>query len=614
MDLPLRLSRWNDPKARSLGKLGSIDCEPKADWCLVLGQSETGKEAIMSIHLPLKPSPNSKHTGDIYLMLPLESLDVGASALRHGELTRADGEGETDVVHVHLVFMKPGYALMPVPEAQRPLKGRPVELLSNLKSLSRTGSFDLYLPHTTANVYLMDTLFKHLREGTLCTAEINHKSTFSGRRWGRDAWTAYGLRDDDVVGESPPLYEEVVNQRAGREDAPAHSVAKIDNACKSPRPDPNNASTNVERGSQDVKSPRTVSKHAVTDAPADSPADVPAEADTEADTLAMDPMQWLLNHPELWPQHGAPCSLPDTQYPSESEANSSKDVQHHSEDHEEGSREQAQGEDLDHSLESRECSGYAQEQVTGLLSAPDEAEGELHRKRKAREALSDSEPSSGPPIRSVRQTRATGNRKRMASGRDGTPHEQPRILIKSPLRRFYEEGLKFTSCSIFCNGKSRNLFDSTQYRWFIELVLWMRKLWHRQGNFHEAYLKELGTLCQAIKARDRRAFETIRLQCMSSFVEGERRPPSVLKSPFEYRRKDRVDYIIKFLYCDVGPGADELAVDDLIALRHQVVGWETLGGEDCPELQRVEEWYQHGLAFDTQMCACVLVALYKSLD
>lgn len=157
----------------------------------------------MSMHLPLKLGAKSKQTRDVYWMLPIESLDAGASGREHGvaEFTlNGDKSGEanrkerTDVVHVHLEFMKPGYVLMLVPETQRMPKGQPRQLLLSLKSLSRTTSVDLYIPDSATNVDFMATLFQHLSEGPLCTPKIDHKSTFSGRGWGRDAWEAFENR------------------------------------------------------------------------------------------------------------------------------------------------------------------------------------------------------------------------------------------------------------------------------------------------------------------------------------------------------------------------------------------------------------------------------------
>ncbi|OMP89362.1 hypothetical protein BK809_0000017 [Diplodia seriata] len=237
------VAAWEDDTpdhVHSLGRLSSHN--KKADFSLLLGHSPEDRNAcVLLFHLPLRVRPGSaSKPTDLFLVLPpdtfssptpLEITTATTSEIPNPHLDVLKSTGLSDAVGaVRLAFnlTKPGYVLMPRIKLKHELLGTPRELLLNLRSLSQTTSFDVYLKRNTYSQVALGDFRAALLEGSASTPQLRLKFMYQGRGAKQDAWELFGglhanntepgrekslvARQDGSDGEgiAPPSYKEVV--------------------------------------------------------------------------------------------------------------------------------------------------------------------------------------------------------------------------------------------------------------------------------------------------------------------------------------------------------------------------------------------------------------------
>lgn len=556
---------WRDSRTTNphcVGDLSADDPGDKSTISFAFTESEDLSELLIYFYLPLNIS-GASGTRNVYLVIPIEAIDADAAdpALSMDVITsthehqtvppleKARVEAGLNIIRFRFVLKKLGYAIMPLGNADRPTSAQSRGLLLSLKSLSRATYFDIHIQHTPAREERIREMFQKLRRGAYRTPEIDHRTTFSGRNWVTNCWNAYGIRDH----EAPSLA-----WNPSVEECPPPYHEAIGSSCRN--------------------------------------SDNPPTLDS-AGTVGP------LGHPDFasWNIGIEQSSLPDTDDPFPSEV-----------EKEDGPQEEEEKEDGAYRLQEGD------ERHNGSL-----ADGDGHvslqksrdRKRKATEALSDAEVNDGRPPRvggepHTSRTRKGKDREESTLSADSSVEAVPAQRDLHPVIVLCKENLVFPKKSIFKSGRNRTHFTQEQYGWFVEVALWLSATWPRQSFIHDAYFAELGMLCQAIRLGDRERFEKVRIDCSTMVARQARSPDPNVAQPFRMPLEERLRCILEFIYRRVGPASDSLITDELSALYGLECFWLEVGGDDGRNTGDYE-WTRRKRAYDLQLCACLLMALYR---
>lgn len=162
-------------------------------------------------------APAESFTTDSHIA-STDVLPIVYGPREHPALCTTGVEVGAKLLWVRFLLKEPGYVLMPVGKAQKPVNERSCGLLLSLKSLSQADSFELYVRDLGPNADFLRSFLRTLCLDTVRGPEINCKATFNGRPWGTNAWKSYKLCDDEtlpgiwnpIFDERPPSYDETV--------------------------------------------------------------------------------------------------------------------------------------------------------------------------------------------------------------------------------------------------------------------------------------------------------------------------------------------------------------------------------------------------------------------
>lgn len=227
------LISWYDRRANQYQHLGRVSDsnDGKANLTLWIGHDvDIKRQTLINFHIPVNTrTSKQKSVKDMYLVVPVEDLrltvntvsveDIPYTTLPH---LRRDGLETSDVfVKVTFVFGQDhAYVAMPdVPrKMQKPLTGAPLQMVSQLRMLSETGSFDVYLAHGTTCDQL-EALYATLQRNGATSAEVDLEAMYGRGRVGKtNIWEQYSCGDvgqsmptwNPIQDDAPPPYEEVV--------------------------------------------------------------------------------------------------------------------------------------------------------------------------------------------------------------------------------------------------------------------------------------------------------------------------------------------------------------------------------------------------------------------
>lgn len=185
---------WHDvesDKEQCLGDL-STDREDSPPYFLILGTSSSS-QLLLYIHVPLKINNSPKGIRNTYIIVPAEAfnIDNGSASTDvlplvhnrrdHLVLNNIGIEAGTKLIWVRFVLREPGYVLIPMGKARKPVNERSRGLLLSLKSLSQAESFELYVRDLQLNAFVIRNFFRRLCRDNSGSPIINYKSTFNGR-------------------------------------------------------------------------------------------------------------------------------------------------------------------------------------------------------------------------------------------------------------------------------------------------------------------------------------------------------------------------------------------------------------------------------------------------
>ncbi|KAI4747301.1 hypothetical protein E4T50_02358 [Aureobasidium sp. EXF-12298] len=168
---------WNSKQEgpTCLGQLSPLNSTSK----LTINIGWRSDELLIALHLPVSIRA-SKHPRDMFMIIPCDS-DTSALDMT---FTPVQADGRADL---------PCDVIMPRAKRQKPVKGTPKELMSRLKSLSETSSFDIYFRFDTFAQLELRKIFASNSMKQLNTPLLLLDSMYDGRGGGVNLWLNQGL-------------------------------------------------------------------------------------------------------------------------------------------------------------------------------------------------------------------------------------------------------------------------------------------------------------------------------------------------------------------------------------------------------------------------------------
>ncbi|KAF1350683.1 hypothetical protein BDV97DRAFT_350143 [Delphinella strobiligena] len=219
---------WHDStgNAQCLGQLSSHN--RKSRFTISIGHDVQKGQLLIMLHLPISLRASSKtKPRDMFLVVPTEPLSIADAASAFPALS-SDNVSKTLVdqlkdvpfaesnrlLHIPFALSQPSNVVMPKENYPSNVKGTPLKLLSNLKSLSESLSFDAYINFNSYAQRGLQQICKTLDGFTTPAIDLDR---MYGRGGGLNLWHCQGLHKDrqkagkapDVLSDAspPPPYE-----------------------------------------------------------------------------------------------------------------------------------------------------------------------------------------------------------------------------------------------------------------------------------------------------------------------------------------------------------------------------------------------------------------------
>ncbi|KAH0362600.1 hypothetical protein KCU65_g7959, partial [Aureobasidium melanogenum] len=177
-----------------LGQLSPLNSTSK----LTINIGWRADELLIALHLPVSIRA-SKHPRDMFMIIPCDfdtsALDMTFTPMQADGRADLESAGLADCNLFHLSFRlaKTCDVIMPRAKRQKPVKGTPRELMSRLKSLSETSSFDIYFRFDTFAQLELRKIFAPSSMKRLNIPTLLLESMYDGRGGGVNLWLNQGL-------------------------------------------------------------------------------------------------------------------------------------------------------------------------------------------------------------------------------------------------------------------------------------------------------------------------------------------------------------------------------------------------------------------------------------
>ncbi|CAD0096250.1 unnamed protein product [Aureobasidium vineae] len=197
---------WNSKEEglSCLGQLSPLNSTSKLT--INIGWRPENNELLIALHLPISIRA-SKHPRGFFMIIPCtfdtSSIDMTFGPVQSDGRVDLEGAGLADcnLFHIPIALDMPCDVIMPQSKRQKPVKGTPKELMTRLKSLSETCSFDIYFRFDTFAQLELRRIFARIDEHQLETPVLLLDSMYDGRGAGINLWLNQGL---DIVPHEDP--------------------------------------------------------------------------------------------------------------------------------------------------------------------------------------------------------------------------------------------------------------------------------------------------------------------------------------------------------------------------------------------------------------------------
>jgi hypothetical protein len=196
---------WTDKEEgpKCLGELSPRNSTVKLT--INIGWRADSKELLMALHLPIF-SRGSKHARDMFMIIPntfdtsrLDTTFAPVQVPGRADLDNA-GFAYCNIFHIPVTVAEPCDIIMPQTQRQKPLRGTPRVLASNLKSLSEARAFDIYCRFDTFAQVEMRKIFAQIDQLEIPPLLLD--SMYDGHGAGVNLWHHQGLDLAPENGES----------------------------------------------------------------------------------------------------------------------------------------------------------------------------------------------------------------------------------------------------------------------------------------------------------------------------------------------------------------------------------------------------------------------------
>ncbi|KAI4733001.1 hypothetical protein E4T50_16443 [Aureobasidium sp. EXF-12298] len=138
-----------------------------------------------------------RHPRDFFMIIPCDFdtsiIDTTFAPVQSDERLESAGLGDCNLFRIPFQLAMPCDVVMPRAKRQKPVKGTPRELMSRLKSLSETFSFDVYFRFDTYAQLELRKIFDSLAMNQLNSPALLLDSMYDGRGGGVNLWLNQGL-------------------------------------------------------------------------------------------------------------------------------------------------------------------------------------------------------------------------------------------------------------------------------------------------------------------------------------------------------------------------------------------------------------------------------------
>jgi hypothetical protein len=184
----------NEEGPKCLGELSPRNSTVKLT--INIGWRADSKEMLIAFHLPVF-SRGAKHARDMFMIIPndfdtsrLDTAFAPVQVTGRADLDNA-GFAYCNLFHISVTVVEPCDVIMPQTQRQKPLKGTPRVLVSNLKSLSEARAFDIYCRFDTFAQVELRKVFAIIDQ--LKTPLLLLDSMYDGHGAGINLWHHQGL-------------------------------------------------------------------------------------------------------------------------------------------------------------------------------------------------------------------------------------------------------------------------------------------------------------------------------------------------------------------------------------------------------------------------------------
>jgi hypothetical protein len=185
---------WSDQDEGplSLGQLSPVNSTSK----LTVNIGWRADELLIALHLPVS-TRGSKYPRDFFMIIPCDfdnsTVDATFAPVQADERLENADLGDCNLFRIPFRLAVPCDVIMPREKRRKPIKGTPRELISRLKSLSETSSFDVYFRFDTYAQLELRKMFDSLALRQLKTPTIPLDSMYGGYGGGVNLWLDQGL-------------------------------------------------------------------------------------------------------------------------------------------------------------------------------------------------------------------------------------------------------------------------------------------------------------------------------------------------------------------------------------------------------------------------------------
>lgn len=195
----------NEEGPKHLGEVSPRNCTTRIT--LNIGRCPESNELLIALHLPILER-GKKTARDMFMIIPntfdTSNLDTTFAPVQTAGRAELDNAGFAycNLFHIPVTVAEPCIVVMPQRKRQQPMEGTAQFLVSKLKSLSESSSFDIYIRFDTFAQVELRKIFITLDQTNMPSLLLD--SMYDGRGGRVNDWQHQGLNLEPKGSRHPP--------------------------------------------------------------------------------------------------------------------------------------------------------------------------------------------------------------------------------------------------------------------------------------------------------------------------------------------------------------------------------------------------------------------------